>query len=326
MTISRFKSDLIGPRAFAPEGPYQTANWPLQEFSPGEVTWGDGESRFVFVTLPIPVATTLNQGDFVVYDNSFAAVQSQTGAGVHAFGASVGTVYFGGRVATANASVSAGNVWSITLSPGVYGIWVQVYGICVANIATVNLQSKPMNTTAVLGRADQPAVALAGSMGIVGAFSCPLSNTFTATTVTGSVNLTAASQNKGLVIGQTLSGAGIATGTIIKDIQGPIVVMSLVATASASGVTVTAANNSFVCTTTNASPTLTNVTSIAGLYPNQTVTGTGIAGVIVSIFGNAAPYSILMSANSTATANSISATTSGYIEAFIKTPYIGVQN
>ena len=163
-------------------------------------------------------------------------------------------------------------------------------------------------------------------MGIVGAYSCATSNTFTAATTTGSVNLTAVSQCKGLVIGQTLTGTGIAVGAIIKDIQGATVVMSLVASATGAGVTITAANNLFVCTTTNTSPSLTNVTSIAGVYPNQTVTGTGIAGVVVSIFGNAAPYTILMSANSTATANNIAATTSVYIETFVKTPYIGVQN
>lgn len=326
MTIARAKSDLIGPRTFAPEGPYQTANWPLQEFSPGDWFRGDGESKFVFVTLPIVTSTTLNQGDWLVWDNSYAAVQSQTGAGVHAFGASVGTVYFGGRVATANASISAGNIWSITLAPGVYGIWVQTFGVSLANIATVNAQTKPLNTTAVNGQTNAPAVALAGSMGIINAFSCPTSNTFTATTVTGSVNLTAVSQCKGLVIGQTITGTGIPTGAIIKDIQGSIVVISIAATASASGVTMTAANNSFVCTTTNGSPTLTNVNSIAGLYPNQTVAGTGIVGTIVSIFGNAAPYSILMSANSTATANNIAATTAVYVETFLKHPQIGVQN
>lgn len=326
MTISRAKSDLIGPRTFAPEGPYQSANWPLQEFSPGEWMRGDGESKFVFVTLPIVASVTLNQGDIVVFDNSYAATLSATGAGAHPFGASVGTVFFGGRVVTANASVSAGNVWQFTLAPGVYGIWVQTFGVSLAGVATVNLQTKPLNTTAVAGRIDGPAVALAGSMGISNMFTCPTSFAFTATTTTGSVNLTLASTNKGLVIGQTLSGTGVPVGAIIKDIQGPIVVMSLAATASGAGVAITSANNSFVCTTTNGSPNLTNVTSIAGIYPNQTVTGTGIVGTIVSVLGNLAPYTIIMSANSTATANSIAATTALYIETFLKHPQVNVQN
>jgi hypothetical protein len=325
MTISRAKSDLIGPRVFAPEGPYQTANWPLQEFSPGEWHRGDGESKFVFVTLPIVASVTVNQGDWVVWDNSYAATLTATGAGAHPFGASCGVLYFGGRVAASALAPIAGNAWTYTLTAGIYGVWVQVYGTAVAGIATVNAQTKPLNTTAVAGRVDAPAAALAGSMGIASAFACPTSFAFTGTTTIGSVNLTAASTNKGLVIGQTLTGTGVATGAVIKDIQGPIVVMSLAATAAGT-VTITAANNSFVCTTTNLSPNLTNVTSIAGIYPNQTVTGTGIVGTIVSILGNAAPYTIVMSSNSTATANNIAATTALYIEAFLKDPLIAVQN
>jgi hypothetical protein len=268
---------------------------------------------------------TVNQVDWVVWDNSYAATLTATGAGSHPFGASCGTIYFGGRVAAANASAPAGNIWQQTLTPGVYGVWAQTYGTSVAAIATVNAQTKPLNTTAVAGRVDAPAAPLAGSMGISAAFACPTSYTFTGTTTIGSVNLTAASTNKGLVIGQTLTGTGVAVGAVIKDIQGPIVVMSLAATAAGT-VTITAANNSFVCTTTNLSPNLTNVTSIAGIYPNQTVTGAGIVGTIVSVFGNSAPYTIVMSSNSTATANNIAATTALYIEAFLKDPFIAVQN
>jgi hypothetical protein len=159
-------------------------------------------------------------------------------------------------------------------------------------------------------------------------WSAPLSTTFTATTVTGSAVLTAVSSCKFLVKGQSLSGAGIATGAVIIDIQGSTVTMSLAATASASGVTVTSQNNQAFCTTTNTSAVLTNVTSIAGIYPNQTIAGTGIPGAttIVSITGNAAPYTITMSAAATATANNISIATSVYYETFLRWPAISVQN
>ena len=329
MTIATVQAGVIGSRSYAPEGPFGTAgNFPWPAFKPGEVNYGDAEGEWVYVLLPVVSAFTLNQGDWLVWDNSYMAVVSQTGSGVHPFGANCGTFFLGGRVAAGQNNTSAGNIWSYTFSTtGIYGIWVQRAGISIGNVATINAQTKPLNTTAVNGQMNAPAAPLAGSMGTTGVFTAPLSFTFTGTTTTGSAILTAASQNKGLVIGQSLSGTGVATGAVIKDIQGSTVTMSLVATATGT-VTITAQNGQFFCTTTNASPNLTNVTSIAGIYPNQTLTGTGIAGAttVLSVLGNSAPYTIVMSANATATANNITVAATVYYEILLRWPYIGSQN
>jgi len=193
------------------------------------------------------------------------------------------------------------------------------------NIATVNAQTKPINTTAVNSQVNAPSSALSGSMGITGAFPAPTSWTFTGTTAIGSVNLTAVSQAKGLVIGQTLSGTGIPNGSYVKDIQGSVIVSSLPATAAGT-VTITAANNSTWGATTNGSPALTNVPNIPGIYPNQTLSGTGISGTILSITGAPGNYTLNMSANASATAASINFTTTIYVEALLRWPQITVQN
>lgn len=329
MTIAKKQYEQIGVRPYMPEGPYgNSGNTPLPNFAPGSVVAGDAEAEFVFLLLTVETTLTMNQGDVLVWDNSFQAVQSQTGSGVHPFGASVGTFFLGGQLDTIE-EFSAGGLWSYTFpTPGVYGVWVQRSGVSLMNIATVNAQTKPLNTTAVNGQVNAPSSALSGSMGITGAFPAPTSWTFTATTVIGSVNLTVASQAKGLVIGQTLSGTGVPNGTYIKDIQGGIVVMSAAATAAGTAVTITAANNSTWGATTNGSPVLTNVPNIPAIYPNQTIAGTGIPGstTILGISGAPGNYSITMSANATATAASINFTTTIYIEALLRWPQITVQN
>jgi hypothetical protein len=160
--------------------------------------------------------------------------------------------------------------------------------------------------------------------------SCLQSAGFTATTVSGSATLSVVSSFQFLVRGQTLSGTGIPVGAVIIDIGNGTVTMSLPATASGAGVAVTAANGSTFATTTSASPVLTAVTSIAGLYPNQIVAGTGLAAgsTIKSIQGNSAPYTITLSANATASAPNIAVTVAAptvaapnYLEAFLRWPY-----
>lgn len=329
MTIATFQFDTAAARVYYPEGPYGAAGqFPLPGFKPGTVTAGDSEAEFVFLTLNVTAALTLNQGDVLVWDNSYVAVQSATGSGAHAFSSSVGTFFLGGRVADPAAFPNPGNYWSYTFStPGIYGIWVQRAGVSLMNLATVNAQTKPINTTAVAGQVNAPTAPLASSMGITGVNAALTSWTCTATTTTGSAILTAVSTNKGMVIGQTLSGTGVPNGTYIKDLQGSTITMSQVATANGT-VTVTAANGSTWVTTTNLSTVLTNVTSIAGIYPNATIAGTGIPGstTILSIGGLPGNYTITMSAAATATANNINATTTIYVEAMLRWPQITVQN
>lgn len=333
MTIAKkVVGPAIGARVYLPEGPFGVGGqYPMPGFAPGEVIEGDLGAEFEYVLFPVASTVTLNQGDCIVYDNSGYGVQSLTGAGAHPFGASVGFAFFGGVKAEENGLVPQGSIWSYTFStPGIYGIWVQRSGKGLVNCATVNAQTKPLATTAVAGQLNAPATALVGSMGInAGSLSaCPTSWTFAATTTSGSAVLTGVSWTKtpGITKGQTISGTGIPTGAIVTDFEGSTVTMSAVATASGA-ITATVSNAQTYVNTVSGSPVLTGVTSIAGLYPNQTLTGTGIAGTIQSITGTAATgYQITMSANATATGSAISAVPSVYIEAFINWPFIASQN
>lgn len=334
MTIAKKVTGLIGARAYLPEGPYGAAGqFPFPAFAPGDVAEGELGAEFEFVLLNTTAALTLNQGDCIVYDNSGYGIQSLTGAGAHPFGASVGFFFLGGRVADLSGLVSPGNIWSYTFPiAGTYGIWVQRAGKGLVNCATINAQTKPLNTTAVAGQLNAPTTPLAGSMGMSPLFTCPTSWTVTGNVTSGSSVITnlAWTKTPGITKGQTISGTGIPAGSYVVDYNGSTVTFGnlagTAATATNTGVTVTLNNASTTVTTTNGSPVLTNVTSIAGLYPNQTLTGTGIVGTIASITGNAAPYSITMSGNSTATANNITAVPSVYVEAFIQWPCVTSQN
>ena len=148
-------------------------------------------------------------------------------------------------------------------------------------------------------------------------------------TVSGSPVITLASgtdKTKGLYKGLYLSGTGIPNGTFIVDIQGASITMSQTATASGT-VTVTASANTFWGTITNGSAIITGVPAIPGVYPNQTLTGTGTSGTIVSITGNPGNYTITMSGNAGAgNAMASACTVSGYLEAFLNWPYAQTQN
>lgn len=334
MTIARKVTGALGPRAYLPEGPYGSAgNTPFPSWADGEVIEGELGAEYEFVRIAVMTPFTVNQGDVFVWDNSGLAVQSQTGSGVHPFGASVGTAFFGGRNGDLNGLAAPGNIWSYTFPvAGVYGMFMQRSGKSLINCATVNAQTKPLNTTAVNGQVNAPSTPLSGSMGIVNAFTAPQTGTFVANTTSGSAVLTGVTLNalKFATKGQTVTGTGIPAGTVITDIGPGTVTMSNAATATGSAITVTASNISTSVTTTSGSNLLTAVTSIAGLYPNQTLTGTGIgasgSSTIVGIFGTSAPYTIQMATNSSATATGIIAVPSVYIEAFLLWPSIGVQN
>ena len=326
MTIAYREFEAIGARVFLPEGPFGAAGQtPLPNFSPGEVIAGDAEAEYVFLYFAPTASVTLNQGDALWWDQSYIALQTTTGAGSAAFGVSVGTFFLGGRIG--DPAALQGNVWSYTFTPGIYGIWVQRSGTSLVNMATVNAQTKPVNTTAVAGQLNQPSAALAGSMGIQAIYSTLQSQTFTGTETTGSAILTAVSSTRMLTRGQYLSGTGIPAGTYITDIQGSTVTMSAAATGSGAQ-TITAAQSIFWGSNTNLSPNITGVASLPGVYPNATVTGTGVPGstTILSVTGASPNFAVTLSANCTSTNANIQFTASIYIEGFLRWPFVSSQN
>jgi hypothetical protein len=333
MTIAKNATALLGARVYLPEGPYGTAgNLPQPSFAPGTVIEGELKAEFEFVLLPVSSTITLNQGDCIVYDNSGYGIQSLAGTGVHPFGAGVGSVFFGGRTGELNGIVPPGNIWSYTFStPGVYGIWVQRSGYGLINCATVNAQTKPLNTTAVPGQLNAPASPLATSQGFgTGVlYTCPTTWTVTGTTTSGSATITGVSwtNNPGITKGQLITGTGIPTGAVVTDFQGSTISLSQTATSSNSAITITVQNGVTTGNVVNGSNVITGVTAIAGLYPNQTLTGTGVSSRIVSITGvSTGNYTITLAGNATATNSAVTLTGSVYVEAFLSWPTISAQN
>lgn len=328
MTIAIAQFEGIGARIYAPEGPYGAAGQtPLPSFKPGTVVPGDAESEFVFLLFPVYAARTVNQGDFIAWDNTYSAnvlsdVFATTGYPV---GTDVGTFYLGGRSGDPAAWPNAGNLWSYTFAtPGVYGMWVQRAGTSIGNWGTITTQATQAVSTSTVGQVAS-ATGASSFQNITGLSSTAPTRTFTGTTATGSAVITAIAAltlGTGLEIGMTLSGTGVPNGAVIVDFQGSTVTMNVVATA-AGAVTITARKGTAWITTVNGSPIVTSPT-INGLYPNALLTAVGVAGgaaTIVSISGNAAPYSITLSGNSTASATVTSAATK-YIETFLRWPYL----
>jgi hypothetical protein len=336
MTIAYYQDENIGPRMYVPEGAYgPMGTSPLPSFKFGEVVAGDAEAEFTFLMFNATAGQVLNQGDALCWDNSYQAILTGSVAAAlqYPVGTSMGTFFCGGRFGDPAAAPAPQSMWSVTfVAAGTYGVWVQRSGTSLLKTGTITSQA----TGAVTDSVDAN---MKGGIGFVAAGthsntvqnieSCLTSLVFTATTVTGSAQLTVISSFQFLTRGQTLSGTGIPVGSVITDIGNGVVTMSLVATANGSGVSITAANGSTYVTTANNSPVLTNVTSIAGLYPNQIVTGTGIAAgaVIQKIQGNSAPWTITLSLNCTASANNINVTVAAptvaapnYLEAFLRWP------
>jgi hypothetical protein len=339
MTIAQLQYEYAGPKIYLPEGPYGAAGtFPAPGFKPGVVTEGDAEGEFTFLYLDMAAGQTVNQGDAVCWDNGYRAqiTGTQATAGAYPVGMSVGTIFLGGRVGDAAAAPSAGNVWSFTAAAvGTYGIWAQRAGTSLLKTGTITTQATQPVTDSVDAN-------MKGGIGFVAAgthsnqvplgtiASCAQSDGFNANTVTGSATLSNVSSFLFLARGQTLSGTGIPTGAVITDIGNGTVTMNVPATATGTAVAITAANGSTYVTTTSGSAVLTNVTSIAGFYPNQIVTGTGLAAgsVIQKIQGNSAPYTITLSAAATASAANINVTVvaptvaaPNYLEAFLRWPY-----
>lgn len=328
MSIAIAQFEAIGARTFAPEGPFGAAGQtPLPSFKPGSVAPGDAEAEFVYLLFPVYSSRTINQGDFIAWDNSYSAnvlsdVFATTG---YPLGTDVGTFYLGGRSGDPAAWPNAGNIWSYTFpTAGIYGIWVQRAGTSIGNWGTITTQATQAVSTSTVGQIAS-ATGASSFQNVTGVWSTTPTRTFTGTTAIGSAVITgvaAMTKGSGLEIGMTLSGTGVPNGAVIVDFQGSTVTMNVVATAAGS-VTITATKGTAWITTVNGSPIVTSPT-INGLYPNALLTAVGVAGgaaTIVSISGNAAPYQITLSGNSTASAT-VTSTASKYIETFLRWPYL----
>ena len=110
------------------------------------------------------------------------------------------------------------------------------------------------------------------------------------TTATGTVgtNTITVSQTVGLAVGQTVAGTGIAVGATITAIAGSIVTLSLNNTGAVTGGAISIFSLAPPTLTGNVGQSTVTVSSSAGLYVGQSISGTGIASgaMITAISGN----------------------------------------
>lgn len=327
MPIANAMTDAIGGRVLAPEGPYGAIGTnPMPSFAFGTMIEGPG-AEFLFCRYAPVASGSWNQGDVFVFDaESYTAYPATLGSAFHPMGAMVGTLYLGGKVV--DASLATGNIWNWTYGAGgVYGIWLQIFGCSLINAASINAQTKPCSTTATGGQVDFPSAGAANSQVISNIYAPLLTTTFTANTTNGSQTITNISSNKNLKPGLTLSGTGIPNGTYIVDMQGASATMSQAATATNASTTITWKNQTFWGTTVNTSTAVAVTSALPGIYPNQTLTATGIAAsqTISSITGNPGNQTVNLSANATAS-GTVSIAATGYYECVLNYPYISAQN
>jgi hypothetical protein len=339
MTIASKAFGAIGPKIFSPEGPLgASSQFPFPQFDFGEVVKGDKESEFIYLQLIVEASLTLNQGDVLIWDNTFSASVAVAAAGAAVVGSGVGTFFLGGRFGdpASAPNANAGNIWSFTFAPGVYGVWAQRFGASLVNYTGgITAQGDTSFTTATAGAIG--ALAAAGTHGatIPGIFPAASSVVFTATTTSGSNVLTVVSSGRGLVKGMPVSGAGLSAGCFIADIGAGTVTLGNTlntlgpaATATSSAVTITANNGAMWATFVTGALTA-KVSGVFGVYPNATISGTGVPGSteLISIAGNPGNQTATLNAAFTATeATPVLLTATNYVEGFLRLPSVTVQS
>jgi hypothetical protein len=344
MTIAIEQFSTVGAKIFMPDGPFSNQTPGMFAFKLGTVIDGDAESEYTYLQLTVTGALTLQQGSLIGWDNSYQAYLPTTATETQHSGSSMGSFFLGGRVGDPGGLPSSVN-WPFLYtfpSPGIYGIWVQRAGSALLNLVSAAVTAPAfgnvVTTTTTAGAVDAPTAAVGKA--IQGLFLAPFSATFTGNTTNGSAVITAVSTAKGVEVGMGLTGSNVPAGCFVAAINGNTITLgnitaagSALATLTATGTTFTAARYSFTANTVNASPILTNVSNISGIYPGSGLgvagAGIGVGSTVLSIGGNSASgYVITMSANATSTTTSttfnftpvVSNTT--VVEGLLRWPYM----
>jgi hypothetical protein len=352
MSIAKIAFGAIGPKIFIPEGPLGTnSQFPFPQFDFGEVVMGDKESQYVYLQLNVTSAMTMNQGDVLVWDNSYSASPALAAASQAVVGSGVGTFFLGGRFGdpasapNANAgfmSPLAGNAgWSFTFQPGQYAIWAQRFGSSLVNYTGgVTAQGDTTFTTAVAGSVGALASAPTHGATIVGMFPAASSIAFTCTTTAGSNILTAVAAPagnalKGIVKGMPVQLAGVPVGSFILDFGADTITLGNSlnsagpnATATGTAIAATASNGAMWATFASGAFSA-KVSGQFGVYPNATLTGTGVGtGAIVNSFvGNPGSLTLNVSVAFTATETTpVLLTATNYVEGFLRLPIVTAQS
>lgn len=127
---------------------------------------------------------------------------------------------------------------SLSSFPTTYDLYIDTTSI--GSTSTSGLALPIFITRAIVGGEETYLISISSSAGFfVGTTGMAGGTTFTADTVNTNTTLSNVSSTTGLVIGQALSGTGIATGARIQSIGATSLVMTLAATATNSTVTIT---------------------------------------------------------------------------------------
>jgi autotransporter-associated beta strand protein len=186
-----------------------------------------------------------------------------------------------------------------------------------SNNATVIARGRNLGSTTLdrnqfrIGTAVNETAFMASAANLVGigGYSTP-----TVTTTSGNPVITfTTGTTAGLVVGQAITGTGIAAGAIISSIDSSNqITLSANSTASGTGIAATVfaggARSTPTVTTTSGDPIVTFTTgTTAGLIVGQAISGTGIApGAVITSIDSA--NQITVSANSTASGTGVAAT------------------
>jgi len=353
MTIATRQYEGIGARMYLPEGPFGAAGQtPFPSFQPGTVVAGAYESEFVYIYMAVEASMTVNQGDVFCWDNSYYGGPTINGSAQQVLGMGVGTAYFGGRfgdTGSGNVSVvagntgpqtggnaSQGNIWQyVFATPGVYGIWVQRSGASVINTTGgVTALSDTVYTTTTAGSIGFLASGATHAATIANLWGVATTIAFTGTTTASSAIITSVLSTAGTAVvgltkGQALSSSTqIAVGSYIVDIQGSTITMNINCLAAGTAQAQTANNAAYWATFTNASKTQAIVGYPYGVFPNSSLSGTGVGAscVLSSVSGNPGSLVATVSvASSAAEATAVLVTGTKYTEGMLRWPYIASQ-
>jgi hypothetical protein len=274
---------------------------------------------------------------FLLTDVVVASRSGETTAtGDYLAGTNVGTIFLGGQTAENWVPGGAPTPWQYSFTPGRYGIWVQRAGCSLLQVNSVAQPIVPRTPSSALPGRLTFATATGAGYNLIAPGTIQLNrltSTFTADFLTGNAVMLNVSTARSLQVGMRITGTGIpgpttANTTFITAIDGATVTMSQAATASNATNTVTWTWGVTSGQATNGSPILTNVPTVFGLYPGQTITGTGIpTSKILGIFGQSPNYSILLDTNATSTPATVTlftattATVPNYTEVMLNWPY-----
>lgn len=229
MALSRYADSFPGSATTTLYGPapatgVSSGGVPVPQFTPGQIVTGDRGGEWTFCSLVLASTTTLANGQAYQFDKDFLATAITTTNTVRGYNVGIASV--------SQASVVAGT----------YYFWLQTSGH--AGVQFTGAAAALAETTATAGLVNFTNTPTTGAKTLVGLYMFQVTATFTADITNLSATIINVSSLADVSIGATITGTGIPSSTTIVSkgtVNGNLqIVMSAAATATNTGVTVTA--------------------------------------------------------------------------------------